>query len=85
MRRGESPETRCRRTGNGELAHRAGQGYLDLMKVEIEIEDDGRWIAEVPTFPGAMAYGSSRAEAVCKVEALVLRVLADRVEFPPLL
>lgn len=50
------------------------------MNVEIEIEDDGRWIAEVPSLPGAMAYGSSRAEAISKVEALVLRILADRVE-----
>jgi len=50
------------------------------MRVETEIEDDGRWIAEVPALPGAMAYGSSRAEAISKVEALVLRILADRVE-----
>lgn len=50
------------------------------MKVEAEIEDDGRWIAEVPALPGAMSYGSSRAEAIAKVEALVLRILADRVE-----
>ena len=50
------------------------------MRVEIETEDDGRWIAEVPALPGAMAYGSSRVEAICKVEALVLRILADRVE-----
>jgi predicted RNase H-like HicB family nuclease len=50
------------------------------MKVEVEVEDDGRWIAEVPALPGAMAYGPSRAEAISKVEALVLRILADRVE-----
>jgi predicted RNase H-like HicB family nuclease len=50
------------------------------VNIEIEIEDDGRWIAEVPALPGAMAYGSSRAEAISKVEALVLRILADRVE-----
>ena len=50
------------------------------MRVETEIEDDGRWIAEVPALSGAMAYGSSRAEAISKVEALVLRILADRVE-----
>lgn len=48
------------------------------MRVESEIEDDGRWIAEVPALPGAMAYGASRAEAISKVEALVLRILADR-------
>ncbi|MBU3666623.1 MAG: type II toxin-antitoxin system HicB family antitoxin [Chthoniobacterales bacterium] len=50
------------------------------MRVETEIEDDGRWLAEVPALPGAMAYGMSRAEAISKVEALVLRILADRVE-----
>lgn len=55
------------------------------MNVEIEIEDDGRWIAEVPALPGAMAYGSSWAEAISKVEVLVLRILADRVKLPPLL
>ena len=53
---------------------------MESMRVEAEIENDGRWIAEVPALPGAMAYGSSRAEAILKVEALVLRILADRVE-----
>jgi len=50
------------------------------MQVEVEQETDGRWIAEVPTLPGAMAYGASRQEAIAKVEALVLRILADKVE-----
>lgn len=50
------------------------------MKIEVELESDGRWIAEMPAVPGAMAYGSNRAEAVYKVEALVLRILADREE-----
>lgn len=49
-------------------------------KVEVEREDDGRWIAEVPDLPGAMTYGASQAEAVARVEALALRVLADRLE-----
>jgi len=48
--------------------------------VEIEQETDGRWIAEIPQIPGAMAYGSSRQEAVVRVEALGLRVLAERIE-----
>jgi predicted RNase H-like HicB family nuclease len=48
--------------------------------VEIEREDDGRWLAEVPELPGVMAYGQSRDEAVARVEALALRVLADRLE-----
>ena len=50
------------------------------MKIEVEVESDGRWIAEVPALPGAIGYGSSRAEAISKVEALVLRILADRVD-----
>lgn len=50
------------------------------MKIEIEREDDGRWIAEVPELPGVMAYGNSRNEAISKAEALALRVLADRLE-----
>lgn len=50
------------------------------MRVEVEQEQDGRWIAEVATIPGAMAYGFSRNEAIAKVEALVLRILADKVE-----
>ncbi len=49
-------------------------------KVEIEREDDGRWIAEVLELPGVMAYGASSEEAKAKVQALALRVVADRLE-----
>jgi predicted RNase H-like HicB family nuclease len=48
--------------------------------VETEQEADGRWIAEIPQIPGAMSYGSTRDEAVARVEALGLRVLAERIE-----
>ena len=50
------------------------------MVIEIEREEDGRWIAEVPDLPGVMAYGPSREAAISRVEALALRVLADRLE-----
>jgi predicted RNase H-like HicB family nuclease len=50
------------------------------MIVEIEQEKDNRWIAEVPSISGALAYGESQQEAVAKVETLVLRILADRLE-----
>ena len=50
------------------------------MKIEIEREEDGRWIAEVPELPGVMGYGQTKDEAVAKVETLALRVLADRLE-----
>lgn len=52
---------------------------MDLT-IEIEQEEDGRWLAEVMSLPGAMAYGLSREEAVARVKALALRVLADRIE-----
>jgi len=48
------------------------------MTVEIEQETDNRWIAEVPSISGALAYSQSRQEAVFRVETLVLRILADR-------
>ncbi len=50
------------------------------MKIEIDREDDGRWIAEVPDLPGVMVYGESREEAISRVKALALRVLADRLD-----
>lgn len=48
--------------------------------VEIEQEEDGRWLAEVPDLPGVMAYGTSRTEAAAAARAMALRVLADRLE-----
>jgi predicted RNase H-like HicB family nuclease len=48
------------------------------LTIETELETDGRWIAEVPELPGALAYGSTREQAVAKVEALALRILADQ-------
>jgi len=50
------------------------------MNIEIDREEDGRWIAEVPDLPGVMTYGQSREEAISQVKALALRVLADRLE-----
>jgi predicted RNase H-like HicB family nuclease len=50
------------------------------VRIEIEREEDGRWIAEVPDLPGVMVYGQSREEAISKVQALALRVLADQLE-----
>ena len=51
-----------------------------MLKVELEREEDGRWIAEVPALSGVLAYGSTREEALARAEALALRVLADRLE-----
>lgn len=50
------------------------------MKIEIEREEDGRWIAEIAELPGVLAYGQSAGEAQKKAEALALRVIADRID-----
>jgi predicted RNase H-like HicB family nuclease len=48
--------------------------------IESELEDDGRWLAEVPQLPGVLAYGSSREEAMSRAQVLALRVIAERLE-----
>jgi predicted RNase H-like HicB family nuclease len=48
--------------------------------IEIEQEEDGRWIAEIADLPGVLAYGETKEEATTKAEALALRVLAERLE-----
>jgi predicted RNase H-like HicB family nuclease len=50
------------------------------LQIELEQEADGRWIAEVPALPGVLTYGQTRTDAVAKVQALALRVLAERLE-----
>lgn len=50
------------------------------LDIECEIEEDGRWLAEVPQLPGVLAYGSTRDEAMARAQVLALRVLAERLE-----
>jgi predicted RNase H-like HicB family nuclease len=51
-----------------------------MLKIETEREDDGRWIAEVLALPGVLAYGDSHTVARARIQALALRVIADRLE-----
>ena len=51
-----------------------------VFTIELEREDDGRRIAEVPALAGVMCYGQDRDEAVARVQALALRVIAERLE-----
>lgn len=48
--------------------------------IEIEREEDGRWIGEVVELPGCLAYGATQSDAIAKVMALAFRVLADDLE-----
>jgi predicted RNase H-like HicB family nuclease len=49
------------------------------LQIEVEREEDGRWLTEVPELPGVLAYGQTREEAIARVKALALQVLADRL------
>ena len=50
------------------------------LRIETELEDDGRWIAEIPQLSGVLAYGATTEEASAKAEILALRVLAEQLE-----
>ena len=59
---------------------RGGFWRVITFKVEVEREEDGRWLAEVLELPGVLAYGESQDAVVSKVQALALRVVAERLE-----
>jgi predicted RNase H-like HicB family nuclease len=53
---------------------------LIVLKVETEQEADGRWLAEVVELPGVLAYGETQEAALSRVQALALRVIAERLD-----
>jgi predicted RNase H-like HicB family nuclease len=64
-----------------EQHHETGRRpVLITFRVETEQETDGRWLAEVVELPGVLAHGSRQEEAVSRVQALALRVVAERLE-----
>jgi predicted RNase H-like HicB family nuclease len=50
------------------------------LQIELERETDGRWIAEIADLSGVLAYGATRDEAMARVQALALRVIAERLD-----
>lgn len=50
------------------------------LSIEFERESENRWIAEIPALPGVLVYGANPSEAIARVEALALRVIADEIE-----
>jgi predicted RNase H-like HicB family nuclease len=50
------------------------------LRIDIDIEEDGRFLASVPDLPGVMAYGDTREDATRKVKSIALQVLADMIE-----
>lgn len=49
------------------------------LSIELDREEDGRWIAEVLEIPGVMAYGTTREEAISNTERLAIEIIADRI------
>ena len=50
------------------------------LAIELEQEEDGRWIAEIDELDGVLVYGETRENAITKVKTLALRVIAERLE-----
>ena len=78
----------CIRAKLGRSSRRDGCRTRDLrlLHIELDREDDGRWIAEALELPGVMAYGETREEAISNTERLAIEVIADRIkhaELPP--
>ena len=59
---------------------RITEGRVRMLTIATLREPNGRWTAEIVELPEILAYGDSREEAVAKVEALTLRLFADRLE-----
>jgi predicted RNase H-like HicB family nuclease len=49
------------------------------LTIELDREDDGRWIAEALELPGVLCYGQTRDEAIGNAERLAIEVIADRI------
>ena len=60
--------------------------FAVILSIELDREEDGRWIAEAVELPGVMSYGATREEAISNTEKLAIEVIADRIlhgELPP--
>lgn len=53
---------------------------IQPLRVELDREEDGRFLASIPDLPGVMAYGVTRDEAVRKAKSIALQVLADMID-----
>src|SRR5882762_6081310 len=70
------PRFSCSSATTADIINSMAYNFL----IETDREEDGRWIAEIPELPGVLAYGANREDAIRSVEALALRVLADKLE-----
>lgn len=61
------------------MGNTLGQRRMNL-PIELEQEEDGRWIAEIDELDGVLVYGDTKEDAIRNVKTLALRVIADRLE-----
>jgi predicted RNase H-like HicB family nuclease len=53
---------------------------IQPLRIEIDREEDGRFLASVPELPGVISYGDTQESALRKAKAIALQVLADMME-----
>ena len=75
-----SPGSPLRGTGSRPRVPRLCYPRFMRLSIEIDREEDGRWIAETMDLSGVLAYGSTRNVALTAAQALALRVVADKLE-----
>ena len=51
-----------------------------IYTIELDREEDGRWLAEVMELPGVMVYGDTKHRAIMRAKLLTLKVIADQAE-----
>ncbi|MEK6284991.1 MAG: hypothetical protein AABO57_04555 [Acidobacteriota bacterium] len=56
----------------------AGRPVNHKFTIKLSCEKDGTWLADIPAFD-VQFHGSTRDEAISKVQGLAFRVLADRI------
>lgn len=53
------------------------------LNVVTNLQEDGRWLAEIPDLPGVSADGETQEAAIIKAQALAMQKMADRLECIP--
>jgi len=72
-------ERRESHAGNGKTARKKVREFVANLKIEIEQETDGRWIAEATELNGVLVYGETRESAIEKCKRLAGYVFLEKL------
>ena len=72
-------ERRENHAGNGKTARKKVREFVKNLKIEIEQETDGRWIAETTDLNGVIVYGETSEEAIEKCKRLAGYVFLEQL------